>query len=296
MRKGLLLAFLLPVLIYGQNSGLVKGVIQDINSQEPLVGASVVLLGNEGFGTVSDLDGNYLLKLAPGLHKLIFNSLGYSPDTLTINVSAGSEFILNAKLTSQAQQLDMMVVSAGRFEQKIEELTVSMDVLKPNIVENKNTTSIETALEQTPGLVILDNEPQIRGGSGFNFGVGSRVAIMVDDLPLLTGDAGRPEWGFIPVENLEQIEVIKGAASVMYGSSALSGVINVRTAYPKDKPTTKVNLYSGVYSEPRFKPAKWWDRDPIYYGMNFFHSRKIKKLDLVVGGNFQFDPGFIGPP
>ena len=46
--------------------------------------------------------------------------------------------------------------------------------------------------------------------------------LTVDDMPMLSGDAGRPEWGFVPVENIAQIEVIKGAASVLSGASALS--------------------------------------------------------------------------
>ncbi|HRD39883.1 MAG TPA: hypothetical protein PLC65_14735, partial [Bacteroidia bacterium] len=68
---------------------------------------------------------------------------------------------------------------SGKFEQKLEELTVSMEVIKPDLIHNKNSTSIESALEQAPGLSIIDNDPQIRGGSGFTFGVGSRVAIVV---------------------------------------------------------------------------------------------------------------------
>ena len=65
---------------------------------------------------------------------------------------------------------------------------------------------------------MVDGEPQIRSGSGFSYGAGSRVMVMVDDLPVLSGDAGRPTASSF--ENLEQIEVIKGASSVLYGSAA----------------------------------------------------------------------------
>ena len=56
---------------------------------------------------------------------------------------------------------------------------------------------------------------------------------------ILSGDIGRPSWSFLPIENLEQVEVIKGASSVLYGSAALSGVINVRTVYPRLEPRTR---------------------------------------------------------
>jgi iron complex outermembrane receptor protein len=171
-----------------------------------------------------------------------------------------------------------------------------MQIIKPAIIENKNTRSIETALDQTPGLNILDGEPQIRGGSGFTFGVGSKVAVIVDDIPMLSGDAGRPEWGFIPVENINQIEVIKGAASVLSGSSALSGSVHIRTAYPGIKPLTKVNVYSGMYSTPNVEGANWATQYPGIHGVNFLHSQMFGNLDLVVGGNFNYDHGYIGPP
>src|SRR5690606_29854386 len=108
------------------------------------------------------------------------------------------------------------VVSSSRYEQKLEEQVISLEVLKPSAITNKNATSVDAALESVPGVSIIDGDPQIRGGSGFTFGVGSRVAIVVDGIPLLSGDAGKPEWAYIPVENIEQIEIIKGASSVLY--------------------------------------------------------------------------------
>ena len=98
------------------------------------------------------------------------------------------------------------------------------------------------------------------------------------------------------MENISQIEVIKGAASVLSGSSALSGSVHIRTAYPKAKPLTKVNLYSGAYSAPNHPNAKWNSMYPGIHGGNFLHSRIIGNLDLVVGGNINFDHGYIGPP
>ncbi|TAL60988.1 MAG: TonB-dependent receptor, partial [Bacteroidetes bacterium] len=151
-------------------------------------------------------------------------------------------------------------------------------------------------LEQVPGLNILDGEPQIRGGSGFNFGIGSRVAILIDGLPALAGDGGRPEWNFIPLENVEQVEIIKGASSVTYGSSALSGSINIRTAYPKSKPLTKVSVSSGMYDAPSIDSTKWWKGVSNFSNISFLHSEQMGQFDLVIGGMAIYDHGYIGPP
>ena len=273
----------------------VSGQVKDANTGEAVIAAYVVVKGNEGKGVVADTDGKFSISLPAGKVTLIFRQVGYTPFEAPLELIPNEKKTLQVQLIQETRELKTFVTTAGKYEQNIEELTVSMEVLRPNIIENKNTTSIDDALQQVPGVMIVDGEPQIRSGSGYSFGAGSRVMILMDDLPILSGDAGRPSWGFLPVENVEQVEVIKGASSVLYGSAALSGVINIRTAYPRDEPQTKINVFSGVYNNPQNKDAIYWGKNnPTYTGLNFFHSRKIGNLDLVVGGNVFNDNGFKG--
>ena len=126
---------------------------------------------------------------------------------------------------------------------------------------------------------------------------------MVDGQPLLSAELSDVKWNFMPIENAEQIEVIKGSASVLYGSGALNGVINMRTAYPKgNKPYTAISLISGVYDQPRIDSMRWFDPDsdeklspqPMFMGLYFAHRQKLhKNFDLVLGGNFHLENGFI---
>ncbi len=298
-----------------QDMGTVSGTVSDRATRETLVGANVFMLENKGVGASTDIEGRYSLRLPVGTHRLICSFTGMGTDTATVTITAGTAVKHDYELSNIVEELGVVVVTAGKFEQKLEELTVSMDIIKPDLIQNKNSTNITSALNQVPGVVILDEAPQIRSGSGYSFGLGSRVAILVDDLPIMQGDLGKAEWSFIPIENVDQVEVIKGASSVLYGSSALSGVINVRSAYPKDQPQTKVNVYSGMYSAQlpdnvstgrKFANAfgldggdaigkKWWDGLNNYSGMNFLHSQKFGNLDMVIGGNFNYDHGFIGP-
>jgi outer membrane cobalamin receptor len=279
-------------------TGVLKGAIYEKGSKDPIIGATIQLLSDLSKGVASDLEGNYVLVLDSGYHRLLCSYIGLQSDTFSVHIIENQITQKNFTLKQEGKTLETVVVSSGKFEQKLEELTVSMEVIKPSLINNKNTTSIETVLEQVPGLTIIDNDPQIRGGSGFTFGVGSRVAIVVDGIPLLSGDAGRPEWSYIPVENIEQIEVIKGASSVLYGSSALNGVINIRTAYPRAKPKTSINYSAGVYSSPEAPATNWYGKSlPAFTNLNLFHSRIIKNnLDFVIGANFNVDQGYIGPP
>jgi len=299
LRNSLILSVLLSVNVcYSQETGVLKGKISDAISKEYLPGATVRLVTNLAKGTVSDIDGNYSMVLDTGYYELFAVFIGSVNDTFSVHIQSNHSTERDIAMMPVAKFLQTIVVSSGKFDQKLEEMTVSMEVIKPDLINNKNTTSIETALEQVPGLTIIDNDPQIRGGSGFTFGVGSRVAIVVDGIPLLSGDAGRPEWSYIPVENIEQIEIIKGASSVLYGSSALSGVINVRSAYPRSTPKTVINYSVGNYSLPNAPAENWYNESiPGFTNLNFMHARIIKKnLDFVIGGNFNMDQGYIGPP
>ena len=295
MRQLILIAFCILAANLSFGQGRVSGKVSDAGNQEPIIGAYILLLSDPSIGTVSDIDGNYILELSEGEHRLIFKFSGMENDTINVTIINDQPLSMNVRLMPKT--LGTVDVVVGKFDKKVEELTYSMEVIKPSLIENKNTRSIESILDQTPGLNIMDGEPQIRGGSGFTFGVGSKVAVLIDDMPMLSGDAGRPEWGFVPVENIEQIEITKGATSVLSGSSALSGSIHIRTKYPKSKPLTKFNFYTGFYSEPTGDSTTWWSDYPFIHGMNFLHSRIIKKnTDLVFGGNVNWDHGYIGAP
>ena len=274
--------------------GTLQGRVTDALTGEILIGVSVVYA--PGKGTATDVDGAYRISMPAGEQRVTFSFLGYASRTETVTLTAGEARTFDLKLNTAAAQLDMIVVTAGKFEQRVGEVTQSLSVLRPELIRNKNIVTMSDALDQVPGVVVVDEEPQIRAGSGFSYGAGSRVQVLVDDIPILSGDIGRPNWTFLPIENLEQVEVIKGASSVLYGSAALSGVINVRTAYPRAKPSTRVTTFAGIYDTPGHEPAKWWDANsPVFGGANFFHGQQLGKLDLVLGGNAFSDGGYVGP-
>jgi outer membrane receptor protein involved in Fe transport len=292
MKKLLTLLFFIHVGsgLFAQDAYL-KGQLSDLKTKETIVGASIVI--DDTTGTTTDINGAYSFKTTKGKHKAEFKFVGYKPQIKTIDLKENDTTQINVTLEGESKQLDIVVVSAGKFEQNLNEVTVSMEVLKPSLIENKSIQTIEKAVDQVPGVNVIDGQANIRGGSGFSYGAGSRVLLMVDEMPMLTADAGDVKWTFLPVENCEQIEVIKGASSALFGSSAMNGVINFRTAYAKDEPETKINFYAGVYDKPKRKELVWWqDGNPGYSGINFFHAQKIKNLDLVIGGNLYSDQGY----
>ncbi len=264
----------------------------DAQSGETLMGVVVknVATGN---GTVSDVSGHFELAVSVG-DTLECSMLGYTFLRYGIQPADRGRAIA-LKMRSAENEFNVVVVSAGKFEQQVSEVTVSMEVLTPQLLHDKNVVSADEALQQTPGVSIVDKEPQIRSGSGYSFGAGSRVQILVDDMPSLSGDAGRPSWDYLPIENVSQIEVIKGASSVLYGSAALSGVINLRTASPADTARTVVTAYQGMYSTPQNTRSVYWNGNLQRSGLSFLHLQKFGQLDVTLAANVVGDDGHLGP-
>jgi len=285
----ILLSFSVSML-FAQNRGEISGVVMDAESGTPMLAVSISV--DRHTGTISDSEGKFVLDLEAGPHTLEFYYVGYEMVRREVNLLAGEQVHLDIKMKVISRMLDEVVVSAGKYEQKISDVTVSMELIKSHQLSNQNIVSLDMILEKTPGISILDGQPSIRGGSGFSYGVGSRVLMLVDDLPMISGDAGDIKWDYMPVENVNQIEVIKGASSVLFGSSALNGAINLRTRFPGNEPKTEVTLFGGVYLEPESKEMVWWDRNPFVAGASFSHLRKLGNLDLSVGGNYLNNEGY----
>ena len=289
--KFLLIAMLCVFNGQAQDAAVLMGLVRDAATKESLPGVNVVINGVGG--AVTDSAGQYKLQVVPGKVQVSFRFIGYAAQTRQFELAPREARILNIDLAPESQTLNTVVVSAGKFEQKLEEVTVSMEVIKPALIENTNATSVDMVMEQVPSVAVIDGQANIRGGSGFSYGAGSRVLLLVDDLPMMAADAGDVKWNFLPVENIEQIEVIKGASSALFGSSAMNGVINVRTAYPKSKPETKITWYTGWYGDTKRHQLQWWgDKILKTSGLSFNHAQQIKQLDLVVGGNVYSDDGY----
>ena len=283
---------LLKINFYAQDKGYVKGRVIDYGSKDVLPGAVVSI--DTKTGVSSDSNGDYLIAAPAGRYTLECTMLGYKTQKQVIDIVAGDTLLVNFVMPDANTLLEEVVVSAGKFEQKLSDVTVSMEVIKPALIENKNTTSLDNIMNQVPGVTVSDGQASIRGGSGFAYGAGSRVLMMVDEMPMISADAGDVKWNFLPIENLEQVEVIKGASSALFGSSALNGVINLRTAYAKDKPNTSIIIFGGGYDAPKYQ-YKWWKGSTQQQmGLNFSHAEKIGNFDLVLGGHMFNDDGFRG--
>ena len=198
-------------------------------------------------------------------------------------------------MSPSVEALDAAVVTASIAGSTVEEETVPVAVLKPYLVESANAVDLKALVSKTPGVSILDGQVSIRGGSGYSYGVGSRVQMLLDGMPLLSGDLGEIWWSYLPMEHVGQVEVVKATASSMYGSGASNGVIHMRTVWPGATPETKVSVFNGVYHDPDSTSWRWWDYSysPISNGMSLSHREKVGMWDVVAGGSVLSDKTYL---
>ena len=100
----------------------------------------------------------------------------------------------------------------------------------------------------------------IRGSSGYSRGVGSRVLFLIDGIPILTGDTREVSYDVIPTYLIERVEIVKGAGSALYGSSALGGVVNMMTKEIDQLPHYYLKMYGGLHSQTAYPQWNWSDK------------------------------------
>jgi len=292
MKKNTLFILFMICISNMQAQNLVSGKVINENS-EALIGVNISVKDIPGLGTSTNFDGNYQLSLPNECSDLLFQYIGHEDVIKNVCFKQNKTLSLNVTLKEASEILGTVVISAGKFEQRLEEVTVSMDVIKPALIENKTATSLDRTINQAPSIHVVDGQANIRSGSGWSYGAGSRVVVMVDGMPLMSGDQGAAEWQLIPIENISQIEVIKGASSVLFGSSALNGSINIRTSYPTSEPVNKLSITHTAYGKPQRKSLHWYKGGyTSANNLSYLHSHKKDNKDFVFGANLYYDGGF----
>ena len=264
----------------------IKGKVVDASTGEPIIGAK--LYASDGNRAISNYDGDYQMNCENFPVEIITKMLQYVNDTTKIEVSGR----YNIKLSEPVTDLQTVVVTAGRRKQAIEEVPVSMEIIRPELIDNKGINNLEQAVEQTPGVSTMDGQVSIRGGSGFSYGAGSRVLLLWNGMPLLSGYAGDTQWNAIPMEQASQIEVMKGASSVLHGSGALNGLIALTEKEPGTKPETKLKVQYGIYDNPRRTSLKWWDSNPMTQQVEFYRGHMFKNIGYTFSSTFFHDGGY----
>ena len=275
----------------GQNAALSGRVTSE--DGEALIGANVMLRGTV-LGSATDRDGRYHIRNIPAGRTvtLACSMIGYTTVTVVLTLDSGEVRVQDLTLAETSISTGEVIITAGKHAQSFEEIPVSISVFSGHQIEERGIIELDDALRKVPGVNITEDQVNIRGSSGYSRAVGSRVLLLVDGAAVLAGDAGEIKFDAVPMFNVERIEVVKGAGSALYGSSALGGVINVITSEPKER-SYRARMYSGVWDSPKHAQWKWGGDSPRFSGgVDLQHGNVAGPVSYMLTAGLRGDQGY----
>ncbi|MCK4427679.1 MAG: TonB-dependent receptor plug domain-containing protein, partial [candidate division Zixibacteria bacterium] len=263
-----ILSFSLPQTAISRGFGRIEGRVVDKETEEPLPGVSIIIKKTT-LGTAADEDGRYfLIKVPSGKHQVMATVMGHKSAIKEVEISAGETYTLNFELEASPIELGGVVVTGTRTPRYVKDVPLRTEVITMKHIEDKEATTLYEAVEGISGIRV---EQQC---SYCNFSIirmqgleSGHTQVLIDGQPIFSGLAGVYGLQQIPTANIERIEVVKGAGSALYGSSAIAGVINVITKKPTARPSVEANVSFGTHNTNNYTLSA---------------SRRSKDLDVIV--------------
>ncbi|WP_299780769.1 SusC/RagA family TonB-linked outer membrane protein [uncultured Formosa sp.] len=210
----------------------ITGNVTSVDDGMPLAGVNVILKGVQGVGTVTDFDGNYSLDVPSSTSVLMFSSIGY----VSQEVSVAGNTKLNIQLETNISELDEVIV-VGFGTQKKATLTGSVAQVKgDDVVKGKGTSSAVLALQgEVPGLVVTRTSSR-PGVEGTSINIRGDISVnSISPLILLDGvEISQSDLSAINANDIETYSVLKDASAAIFGTKAAGGVILVTTKKGKE--------------------------------------------------------------
>lgn len=262
------------------DNAVISGHVLDAGTNEP-VGYCTILIDTTGILGITDKMGYFVLgNIPPGSYRILFSHVSYTPLKKLFTLENGENSIGNVVLEPMVVQMDPIVVTAARKEQTVRMAPASIAVINSREIDDRQIATFDQVLETAPGVYAFRSTPisvqslSIRGSSDVaGGGVGNRVLLLVDGRPALTSDSGGAFWSLVPTNFIERVEIVKGAFSSLYGSTAMGGVVNVITRRPGAASSTRLDFKVGFFEKA--PPAIRYTEDtPMQNEVQLDHSGK----------------------
>lgn len=268
----------------------IGGKVINARSGAPLPGANVQILGTI-YGSASDRDGNFSIdRIPPGNYSIQASMVGYLNELKKgVEIKAGERIHIVFALEPTPIPFEPIVVTASRTKQQLDQVPVSLSMVTAEDIKRRSPTDLIGALETTPGVHFVGDQINIRGSSGYAFGAGNKVLLLLDGVPIHASDTGEINWDALPPLDIEQIEVLKGAGSSVWGASALGGVVNIITRSPQPRAKFLVATNLGKYDRPYYREWEWTDHGRLHYvRTDLSYSQQFHRLGVQISaGRFK---------
>ncbi len=247
--KRIVLMFLLMVSLAVQaQTGRIVGRVVEQGSGKPLKGANVFCPALN-IGVVSDAEGHFHFSHLPaGVHTLRASFIGFSPVSQIVTVGS-EESVLHFELSSSPLPVADVTVTTLRYATTLRETAVPLAVVTREQLETSAPVTVADVLQREPGLAL--QRDGIWGTSISIRGLGrNSLVTLVDGNRIDTATDIAAGLAMFDLNDIERIEVIKGAASALYGSGAIGGVVNVisKNGWYQENPYWHMRLLGGYGS------------------------------------------------
>ena len=263
------------------NGSQITGKVIQKGNNTPLQGANVLFTSGDGaeFGASCDVNGVYKIEdIVKGEYKVIVSFIGYEDFRDNVQIEEDKLYTINASLSiSPILMAKLEIIS--KAENPYDDLPGAATVIDAQALKKINPIGTQEILEYVPGVSGfaddgIGNSRISIGIRGLNPRRSPRVLILEDGIPIQPAVYIYPNMYYNPpAERIDQVEVIKGSGSILYGPQTMGGVINYFTKRPRNelggllKLTGGENGYSSIFSE--------------YGGMQLFGEKSRGELQLL---------------
>ena len=252
IRNLIAITFITCTSLYSQSINL-TGKITDSQTDDPLIGANVVLSGNGlSTGAATDINGEYYIKDVPlGSYQIKITYIGYSDFNSNLEVSSDSQ-TFNAQLSISAIQLDEYIVTASRRREKITDAPAAISLISELKIRNASNPNLGDYFKNIKGVDFTASglDSYNLSARGFNSSFSSRLLTLTDGRMANVPSLRLIAYNVIPLtsDDVRQIEVVLGPSSALYGPNAHAGVVNIISKRPKESKGTVVGITGGTRS------------------------------------------------
>ncbi len=273
----LLSVFILSTGVYSQNR--INGFVVDQHSSEKLLGVNIILLGSSN-GTTTDINGQFTLTDIPnGKQKILFSYVGYKEFLLELSFPYSND-LLYVELEPQAEELEKIFVNATRSSRTIDNEATRAEVIAGEEIDEKismDPSNISMMLNESTGIQVQQTSASSANNTFRIQGLDGRYTqLLKDGYPLYGGFSGSLSLVQIPPLDLNQIEIIKGSSSTLYGGGAIAGLINLSSKMPRDE--REISFLVNATSAMGLDLSGFYSQKFENYGITVLASRNTQKV------------------
>jgi len=280
--KNIYLLLVLPIYLIAFD---ISGTIKDKNTGDPLSFVNVFFEGTD-VGTTTNEDGYFSIANLPfNGGTLNASIIGYESFTKVLNLPINSPLKINLEKT--LIEMSSIVITGTRTERYLKDVPVTTQVLKGLKLRESGPMDVSHILGEMTGVSTVENQ----FGTGLELsGFGSEhILVLVDGIELLGRVDGQLDISQIPTDQIERIEVVKGASSALYGSEAMGGIIHIITKKPQKAFSISASGDAGSYGRNNGNITltsglgNW--RSKIFANVRRYGGNKLNNNSLWENGN-----------